>query len=70
MDDIKKPKNEIICTYIPNKDDKEINLLHDYNSGSNFFDEVKKLYLEAKNINKNIFENYIDIYIDTKKIKF
>ena len=35
-----------------------------------FGQEYPKLYLEAKNMNKNIFENYIDIYIDNKKIKF
>ena len=68
----KENLNEIICIYKPKENDKEINLLHDYNEDtSGWYDqEYAKLYLEAKNMNKNIFENYMDIYIDNKKIKF
>ena len=36
-----------------------------------YFDEKdKKLYLEAKEINKKIFENNIEIYINGEKMKF
>jgi len=59
-------KNEIICIY--NKQDNEINLLHDYNENVGYWDKQrKKLYLEGKN---NINENNIEIYINNKKIKF
>ena len=70
LDNIKEQINEIICTYKPNENDKEINLLHDYNSESKFSDDIKNSYLKAKNLNKNLFENNIDIFIDKKKIKF
>ena len=68
----KENLNEIICIYKPKENDKEINLLHDYNEDTSKWlnPEYAKLYLEAKNMNKNIFENYMDIYIDNKKIKF
>ena len=68
----KEKLNEIICIYKPKENDKEINLLHDYNIDTSgwYNQENAKLYLEAKNMNKNIFENYIDIYIDNKKIQF
>ena len=71
LDDILN-KNKIICIYKPKENDKEINLLHDYNIDTSKWpnQENAKLYLEAKNMNKNIFENYMDIYIDNKKIKF
>ena len=52
------------------KKDKEINLLHDYNEDTSGWSNQEKSYLEAKNMNKNIYENYMDIYIDNKKIKF
>ena len=87
LNNIKEQLNEIICIYKPNKNDKEINLLYDYNRETqlginhpedkklntiNDFDfaDYVKLYLEAKNMNKNIFENYMDIYINDKKVKF
>ena len=58
------PKNEIICTY--NKQENEIDLLHNYNLI--FKDEkIRKQYLEGKN---NINEKNIDIYINDKKIPF
>ena len=67
----KENLNEIICIYKPKENDKEINLLHDYNLDiAKWNPEYAKLYLEAKNMNKNIFENYMDIYIDNKKIQF
>ena len=60
------PKNEITCIY--NKQEDEINLLHDYTFNiEDWFEEDKKSYREGKN---NINENNIDIYINDKKIKF
>ena len=60
------PKNEITCIY--NKQEDEINLLHDYTRKTDDWDEeYKKSYIEGKN---NINENDIDIYINDKKIKF
>ena len=73
LDNILKIKiNEISCVYMPDKDKKEINLIHDYSCDiSKFFlEKNKKIYLEAKNLNKKIFENYIELYINDKKIKF
>ena len=62
----KKLKNEIICIY--DKQEDEINLLHDFNNMNIFMtNELKKLYNEAK---KNINEKNIDIYINDKKIPF
>ena len=61
-----KLKNEIICIY--NKQEDEINLLHDYNKDiKDWSEEDKKPYIEGKN---NISENNIDIYINDKNIKF
>ena len=60
-------KNEITCIY--NKQEDEIDLLHDYFRACDDWEdeEKKKSYLEAKN---NINEKNIDIYINDKKIKF
>ena len=59
-------KNEIICIY--NKQENEINLLHDYSHNTDdWSEEEKKLYIEGKN---NINEENIDIYINDEKIKF
>ena len=59
-------KNEIICIY--DKQDEEINLLHDYNENIDDWDEDdRKSYLEGKN---NINEKNIEIYINNKRIKF
>ena len=55
-------KNEIICIY--DKQEDEINLLHDYTDKWKIGEEY---YIEAKN---NINDNNIDIYINDKKIKF
>ena len=69
--DIKKQNNEIDCIYIPNKNKNEINLLHDYNLDVNKWNENNKNeYLKVKNINKKIFEENIEIYVNDKKIKF
>ena len=60
-------KNEIICIY--NKQEDEIDLLHDYACNLDDFEDIneKKLYIEGKN---NINAKNIDIYINNKKIKF
>ena len=49
------PKNEITCIY--NKQEDEINLLHDYKEDTNgWLEEDKKPYIESKNnINENIY---------------
>ena len=72
LENIKEQINEINWIYIPEKDKKEIYLIHDYNLKINKLsnEENKKIYLEAKNLNKNIFENNIELYVNTKKIKF
>ena len=58
--------NEIICIY--NKQEAEINLLHNYNLNIGEWDEkYKKPYLEGKN---NINEKNIEIYINNKRIEF
>ena len=59
-------KNEITCIY--NKQEDEIDLLHDFSKDTKDLPEdLKKSYIEGKN---NINENNIDIYINDKKIKF
>ena len=61
-------KNEIICIY--DKQDNEIDLLHDYNLNLDNYclnEQEEKSYLEGKN---NINGKNIDIYIDNKKIEF
>jgi len=63
-----KLKNEIICIY--NKQDNEINLLHDYNLNLDYYylnEQEEKSYLEGKN---NINGKNIEIYINDKKINF
>ena len=72
LDDIKQLfSNEINCIYISDKDGKEINLLHDYNENiSKWPEEYQKLYLDAKNKNKKIFEENIDLYVNGIKVKF
>ena len=59
-------KNEITCIY--NKQEDEINLLHDFNQNLIFKKtENSKSYIEGKN---NINEGNIEIYVNNKKIKF
>jgi len=71
LDNIKKQYyNEINCIYIIDKNETEINLLHDYNLDINNCDEnEKKIYLDAKNNILEMKEN-IEIYVNDKKIKF
>ena len=65
-----EPKNEIYCIYNIGKQ-TEINILHDYNENLEKWSEsTKKLYLEAKEINKKIFDENIELYVNKIKIKF
>ena len=70
LENIKEQINEINCIYIPDNDEKEIYLIHDYNISEFSNEENRKMYLEAKDLNKNIFENNIELYVNDKKIKF
>ena len=72
LDNIKQQYyNEIKCIYIPKKNEDEINLLHDYNLDvKNWSENYKNEYLEVKYINKKIFKENIEIYVNDKKIKF
>ena len=66
---IKEQNNEINCIYISKEN--EIKLLHDYNLDvEDWGENGKKEYLNLKNINKKIFEENIEIYVNDKKIKF
>ena len=70
LNDIKEQMNEINCIYIADKDNNEINILHDYNKDISKWDEnIKKLYMETKNLNKIIYEENVEIYINGKKMK-
>ena len=65
--------NEINCIYIVDKDKNEINLLHDYTKDISKYwwgENDKKLYMEAKNLNKNIYEENMELYINGKIVKF
>ena len=66
--------NVIKCIYKLKNDDKNqiIDLLHDYDITDFYIwnERYTQLYLEAKEINKKIFENNIDIYINGDKIPF
>ena len=63
--------SEIKCIYYPKNNQKEIQLLHDYNLNiSKWSEENKKSYLDAKEINKKLYENNIELYFNDKKIKF
>ena len=69
LEDIKG--NEINCIYIPKDNDKEIDLLHNYNKDLKYWpEESKKIYLEAKEINEKLFQENIELYINDKKINF
>ena len=68
LDNIIEQNYIINYIYIPKKDSKEINLLHDYNQDIKKWKKAhKKSYLEAK---KEITEENIEIYVNDKKIKF
>ena len=71
LDDIKKQEiSEINCIYVGDEEKKEINLLHDYNEDiSSWDEEIKKIYLEAKNLNKKLFEKNIELYVNEKRIE-
>ena len=70
LNDIKEQMNEITCVYIVDKKENGINLLHDYNKNiSEWEDDFKNLYEEAGDKNKKIFENNLELYINSKKIK-
>ena len=69
LEDIKG--NEINCIYIPEDNENEIKLLDDYNEKLEYYnEELKKKYLEAKEINKKLFEENIELYVNDKKLKF
>ena len=77
LEDLKS--NEINCVYtieeyVKEYYTKEIQLMHDYDLPKelieNFSEERKKVYYEAKEINKNLFKNNIELYVNDKKIKF
>ena len=71
LNDINKP-NVINCIYIKKNKENEIKLLHDYNikDFNGWEEKYKNLYLEAKEMNKKIFEENIEIYINEKRVKF
>ena len=70
LDDIYKP-NEIECIYKVKDNEEEIKLLHSYNLINPFGIELlDKFYLKSKELNKKIFEENIDIYVNGEKIKF
>ena len=67
LNDIKDQINEIKCKYIANKKEKEINLIHDYNTDIiKFSEEAQNIYLEAKKLNTKIFEGNTELYINDK----
>ena len=70
LKDINKP-NEINCIYVANDNQNDIKLIHDYNLNvNNWIEEAKISYLNAKMINKKIFEKYSELYINEEKVKF
>ena len=71
LDNIKEQINEINCIYISDIVKDEIYLLHDYNENISHWNKNSiKIYKEAKNLNKSIYEENIELYINGKKIKF
>ena len=72
LNNIKEQFNEINCIYIPKNNEKEINLLHDYNLDVNKFNFIFGIneYLEVKDMNKKLFKESIDLYVNDKKINF
>ena len=71
-------KNEINCIYIQKDNKNEIQLLYNYSkedfkyldeSYKQIEDKDEKLqYLETKELNKKIFEDSMEIYINEKKL--
>ena len=72
LNNIKEQITEFDCIYIPDKDKKEIDLIHDFNLDTNGWhhEDEKKVYQIAKDLNKSIFDNNLELYIDDKIIKF
>ena len=73
IDDIKGQikGNEINCVYIRDEEKNVISLLHDYNDDMSELDEnCKEIYLEAGKLNRSIFEDNMELYINGKKTKF
>ena len=66
---IKEPINEINCSYIIKNNEKEIDILHDYTDENNwYYEDAKKVYLEAKELNKKLFEENIELFVNKKKL--
>ena len=63
--------NEIKCKYKPKRGETEIFLMHDYNKDITDLDkdEIKE-YLEAREINKQLFNRNIDLYVNDIKTEF
>ena len=66
LNDIIK-SNEINCIYNITDNQNEIQLLHDYND---YILDEKKSYLKAKELNKKIFEEEIELHVNGEKIPF
>ena len=65
---IKEPINEINCSYIIKNNEKEIDILHDYTDENNlYYEDAKKIYLKAKELNKKLFEKNIELFVNEKK---
>ena len=71
--DVLKP-NEINCIYIQKENEKEIKLIHDYNLSREDMkywpEKEKKSYFEARQINKKLFKDKIELYINDEKKQF
>ena len=62
--------NYIMCVYIYNNKNKEINLIHDYSCDtSEWKGKIKTIYYDSM-INKNFLKENIDLYIDGQKVNF
>ena len=68
----KKDLNEITCIYIAKKVGEVNTLLNDFDYDIEYklYNHEKVEYFEAKNTNKKLFEEIIDLYINDKKFKF
>ena len=57
--------------YSINENEDKIKLLNDFSEDISKWDEKdKKLFLEAKQLNKGLFKENIEIFINGKKIDF
>ena len=68
----KKDLNEITCIYKAEEGRPVITLLNDFDYDIEYklYEHEKVEYFEAKNTNKKLFEENIDLYINDKKFKF